>query len=75
MRRKEHKNTNVHQYTPAKKHPSAQVVPGGAGGDSSGEEGEKVVDGVRGERKRDRWHQTALTVVPEINLVETRKRM
>ena len=46
MRRKEHMNTNVHQYTPAKKHPSAQVVPGGAGGDPCGEEGEKVVDGV-----------------------------
>ena len=45
-RRKVHKNTKVHQWTPAKKHPSAQVVPGGAGGDANGEEGEKVVDGV-----------------------------
>ena len=44
------------------------MVPGCAGGDSCGEEGEKVVDGVRGERQRDRRHQTAFTVVPEINI-------
>ena len=37
-------------------------LPGGAGGDPGGEEREQVVDGVRGERQRDRRHLTGLLV-------------
>ena len=37
-------------------------LPGGAGGDPGGEEREQVVDGVGGERQRDRRHLTRLLV-------------
>ena len=37
-------------------------LPGGAGGDPGGEEREQVVDGVRGERQRDRRHLARLLV-------------
>ena len=45
---------------PVPKYPSTHMVPGGAGGDPCGKEGDEVVDGVGGERQRDRWHQVAL---------------
>ena len=42
-------------------------LPGGAGGDPSGEEREQLVDGVGGERQRDRRHLARL-LVPAVRL-------
>ena len=43
------------------------MVPGGAGGDPCGKEGDEVVDGVGGERQRDRRHQVALNAAEPSN--------
>ena len=43
---------------------SSQDVPGSACGDSCGQEGEQVVDGIGGEGQADRRHQARLVAVP-----------